>query len=55
MDPEVRLTVELSGRARTIQELCPGKRAQAPRQQGAQTDRRIRQYQLDGVELACAG
>ena len=54
VDPEVLLTAELCGRARTLHERSPGARAQAPRQRGVQSGRRIQRLQLDGVELACA-
>ena len=40
-DPEVQLAAEVRARARTLQERCPGVRARAPRQKGAQTDRRL--------------
>ncbi len=54
VDPEVLPVAELRARARKLQERCPGARAQAPRQKGAQPDRRIRQHQLDGIKLAKA-
>ena len=38
---EVQLAAEVRARARTLQERCPGARARAPRQKGAQTDRRL--------------
>jgi len=50
----VLLAAESRGRARTFQERCPGARARAPRQKGAQTGHRINGHQLDGVKLACA-
>jgi hypothetical protein len=53
-DPEVQLAAEVHVRARTLQERCPGACARAPRQKGAQSDRRLSRYQLDGVNLACA-
>ena len=40
-DPQVQLAAEVRARARTLQEQCPGARARAPRQKGAQTDRRL--------------
>ena len=54
VDPEVLPAAELRARARKLQERCPGARARAPRQKGAQPDRRIRRHQRDGVKLACA-
>ena len=53
-DPQVLLTAELHGRARTFQERCPGVRARAPRLKGAQTGHLIDGNQLDGVKLARA-
>ena len=53
-DPEVPLAVESSLRARKLQKQCPGMCVRALHQKGAQPDCRSRQYQLDGVELACA-
>ena len=55
-DPEVQLAAEVRARARTrtLQERCPGTRARAPCQKGAQPDRRIRRHKLDGAKLACA-
>ena len=53
-DPEVQLAEEVSAQARTLQERCPGACARATRQKGAQSDRRLSRYQLDGVKLACA-
>ena len=55
MDPEVLPAAELCVRACKLQEGCPCARAKAPRQKGAQPDRRICRHQLDGVALACAG
>jgi hypothetical protein len=55
VDPEALLVAELHAQARKLQEQCPGARARAPRQKGAQPDRRIHQHQLDGVALACTG
>ena len=49
-DPEVQLAAEVRARACTLQERCPGARARAPRQKGAQPDRRLSRYQLDGVK-----
>ncbi len=40
-DPKVQLAAEVCVRARTPQEQCPGVHAQAPRQKGAQPDRRL--------------
>ena len=54
VDPEVLPAAEVRTRARTLQEPCPGARARAPRQKGAQPDRRICRHKLDGVKLACA-
>ena len=54
VDPKVLPAAELRARARKLQERCPGARARAPRQKGAQPDRPICQHQLDGVALACA-
>ena len=53
-DSKVQLAAEVRARACTLQERCPDARARAPRQKGAQPDRRLSQYQLDGVKLACA-
>ena len=52
--PEVKLAAEVRARARTLQERCPGARARAPRQKGAQTGHQIDGHQLDGVKLARA-
>ena len=53
-DPEVPLAVESSLQARKLQKQCPGTCVRALHQKGAQPDCRSCQYQLDGVELACA-
>ena len=53
-DPEVPLAVESSLQARKLQKQCPGTCVRALHQKGAQPDCRSRQYQLDGIELACA-
>jgi hypothetical protein len=49
-DPEVKLAAEVHARARALQERCPGARTRAPHQKGAQSDRRLSRYQLDGVK-----
>jgi hypothetical protein len=40
-------------RVRTLHERDPGARARAPHQEGVQSGRWRRQYQLDGDKLAC--
>ncbi len=52
--PEARVAAELSVRARTLQELYPGARAQAPRQKGAHIERRPRPHRMDDGTLADA-
>ncbi len=53
-DPKVLLAAELHARAHTLKEQCPGARAQVLCQKGAQPDRQLNRYQLDGIKLAHA-
>ncbi len=53
-DPEVLPASELCAQAHKHRDRCPGARARAPRQKGAQTGRRQDRPQLDGGKLVCA-
>ncbi len=52
--PEARVAAELSVRARTLRELYPSARAQAPRQKGAHIEPRPRPRRMEDGALADA-
>ncbi len=52
--PEARVAAELRVQARTLQERCPGARAQALRQKGAHIERQPSPRRMDDGALADA-